>query len=97
MFDKLTRKNPPVEEDQIVRAEEENGPPLDQKPFWSAIWPVIACGAGLFSDGYINNVIGSVGTTLTYQYKDLYTNSTAEQNVASIAFAGTVSCPSRWP
>lgn len=27
-----------------------------QKSFWKAILPVIACGAGLFSDGYINNV-----------------------------------------
>ena len=26
------------------------------KPFWEAIWPVLACGAGLFSDGYVNNV-----------------------------------------
>lgn len=31
-------------------------PPIDQKPFMDAIWPVLACGAGLFSDGYINNV-----------------------------------------
>lgn len=31
-------------------------PPLDQRPFMEAIWPVLACGAGLFSDGYINNV-----------------------------------------
>ena len=23
---------------------------------WDRIWPVIACGAGLFSDGYLNNV-----------------------------------------
>lgn len=26
------------------------------KGFWSRLWPVMACGAGLFSDGYINNV-----------------------------------------
>jgi hypothetical protein len=23
---------------------------------WASLWPVIACGAGLFSDGYLNNV-----------------------------------------
>lgn len=23
---------------------------------WDQIWPVLACGAGLFSDGYLNNV-----------------------------------------
>lgn len=91
MFDKLTHKAPPVDDEQIARAEAENGPPIDEKPFWQSIWPVIACGAGLFSDGYINNVIGSVSTTLTKQYGDLYSNSTAKQNVSSIAFAGTVS------
>lgn len=26
------------------------------QPFGKAIMPVMACGAGLFSDGYINNV-----------------------------------------
>jgi hypothetical protein len=26
------------------------------KGFWERLWPVMACGAGLFSDGYINNV-----------------------------------------
>jgi hypothetical protein len=27
-----------------------------EKSFSARLWPVIACGAGLFSDGYINNV-----------------------------------------
>jgi len=26
------------------------------KSRWERLWPVMACGAGLFSDGYINNV-----------------------------------------
>lgn len=26
---------------------------------WQRLWPVMACGAGLFSDGYINNVSDS--------------------------------------
>jgi hypothetical protein len=26
------------------------------KTYWQRLWPVMACGAGLFSDGYINNV-----------------------------------------
>ncbi|RYO93024.1 hypothetical protein DL764_008044 [Monosporascus ibericus] len=64
---------------------------VERKPFREAIWPVLACGAGLFSDGYINNVIGSVTTVLTYQYGDLYKNSTAKLYVADIAFAGTAS------
>lgn len=29
---------------------------LERKPFMQAALPVFACGAGLFSDGYINNV-----------------------------------------
>jgi hypothetical protein len=34
-----------------------SGIPLDRaQPFRKAILPVMACGAGLFSDGYINNV-----------------------------------------
>ncbi|KAF3001099.1 hypothetical protein E8E14_006055 [Neopestalotiopsis sp. 37M] len=83
----------PVEGDEAARAdavaETDAGPRIDQKPFWEAIWPVLACGAGLFSDGYINNVISSVGTVLSRQYGDLYSNSAA-QNVSAIAFAGTV-------
>ncbi|KAI0408382.1 MFS general substrate transporter [Xylaria palmicola] len=65
-------------------------PPIDQKPFTEAIWPVLACGAGLFSDGYINNVIGSVITVLTYEYRTVYTESHAAKVVSAIAFAGTV-------
>lgn len=32
--------------------------PLDATPKsrWERSWPVIACGAGLFSDGYLNGV-----------------------------------------
>lgn len=32
--------------------------PLDAVPKgrWERSWPVIACGAGLFSDGYLNGV-----------------------------------------
>ncbi|KAJ5256369.1 hypothetical protein N7497_004774 [Penicillium chrysogenum] len=67
-------------------------PPLDEtkKGRWERSWPTIACGAGLFSDGYLNQVIGPVGTMLQKIYGDAYTNSTAQQNVSSIVFAGTV-------
>lgn len=27
-----------------------------EKSFYQRVWPVFACGAGLFSDGYINGV-----------------------------------------
>ncbi|KAJ5435121.1 Major facilitator superfamily domain general substrate transporter [Penicillium cf. griseofulvum] len=67
-------------------------PPLDEikKGRWERSWPTIACGAGLFSDGYLNAVIGPVGTMLQKIYGDGYTKSTAQQNVSSIVFAGTV-------
>ncbi|KAF2837477.1 hypothetical protein M501DRAFT_1006549 [Patellaria atrata CBS 101060] len=51
---------------------------------------VIACGAGLFSDGYLNNVIRSVNTMLRKIYPGSYANSTAQNNVSSITFVGTV-------
>jgi len=60
------------------------------KSFWERLWPVIACGAGLFSDGYLNNVIGSVSTMLSSIYGKEYSASSAVSNVASITFAGTV-------
>lgn len=37
--------------------------PLDAVPKsrWERMWPVIACGAGLFSDGYLNGVRRACG------------------------------------
>ncbi|KAJ5899500.1 Glycerophosphodiester transporter GIT2 [Penicillium taxi] len=66
--------------------------PLDNLPKgrWERTWPTIACGAGLFSDGYLNGVIGQVNTILETIYPVAYANSSASQNVSSIAFAGTV-------
>jgi MFS family permease len=61
-----------------------------EKGRWERLWPVIACGAGLFSDGYLNGVIGSVNTMLSMIYGDEYTKSSAQKNVSSITFAGTV-------
>ncbi|KAG6000771.1 hypothetical protein E4U21_005024 [Claviceps maximensis] len=63
---------------------------LPRRSFFDAALPVFACGAGLFSDGYINNVIGSVNTILKLQYGAVYKSSTAAKYVADIAFAGTV-------
>ncbi|KAI9818777.1 MAG: hypothetical protein M1827_007597 [Pycnora praestabilis] len=66
--------------------------PLEAVPksFWERIWPAMACGAGLFSDGYLNNTIGSVNTILSTLYPKEYAGSSAQRNVSSIAFAGTV-------
>ncbi|KAJ6019995.1 Glycerophosphodiester transporter GIT2 [Penicillium canescens] len=66
--------------------------PLDAVPKsrWERSWPVIACGAGLFSDGYLNGVIGSVNTMLSRIYPDSYKNSPALRNVSSLVFVGEV-------
>ncbi|KAK0704181.1 major facilitator superfamily domain-containing protein [Apiosordaria backusii] len=60
------------------------------KTLWQQLLPVVACGAGLFSDGYINNVIGSVVTVLRAQYGTTWANSTAKTYLSAIAFVGTV-------
>ena len=54
------------------------------------LWPAFISGAGLFSDGYVNNSISAVTTCLSLIYGEAYTNSNAISNVAAIAFAGTV-------
>ncbi|AAS52117.2 ADR197Wp [Eremothecium gossypii ATCC 10895] len=53
-------------------------------------WAIFTTGAGLFSDGYINNSIGVVNTCLDRIYGDKYRESPSMSNVASLAFAGTV-------
>lgn len=52
------RKRHAEEEAEEVDAQNLDGaPPLENaQSFGAAILPVMACGAGLFSDGYINNV-----------------------------------------
>lgn len=60
------------------------------KSRWERLWPVIACGAGLFSDGYLNNIIGPVNTMLKRIYPKEFAGSSAQANVSSITFAGTV-------
>jgi hypothetical protein len=43
-------------------ADSQNNDPLAEIPKtrWERLWPAMACGSGLFSDGYINNVCSSV-------------------------------------
>ncbi|KAJ5347264.1 putative metabolite transport protein [Penicillium brevicompactum] len=77
----------PLEAAQTVEIHDLENP---TKGRWERSWPTIACGAGLFSDGYLNQIIGPVGTMLQKIYGDAYTNSSAQQNVSSIVFAGTV-------
>jgi len=61
-----------------------------EKSSWERMWPVIACGAGLFSDGYLNAIIGSVSTMLGIIYGKEYKDSSAVGNISSITFVGTV-------
>lgn len=42
-----------------------------EKGRWERLWPVIACGAGLFSDGYLNNVGHSNATLLPKRHDTL--------------------------
>lgn len=55
-----------------------------------ALIRVAATGAGLFSDGYVANVVGSVSSLLALQYGDVYSDSSAVSNLTSIAFVGVV-------
>ncbi|KAJ4293938.1 glycerophosphoinositol permease [Collariella sp. IMI 366227] len=79
-----THPNAPVRDEEAEMAEQQ------KKPLWRSLLPVMACGAGLFSDGYINSVIGSVVTILALQYGDVWENSNAQHIIGAIAFAGTV-------
>lgn len=55
-------KNKDAQETQVDSGSDQryaqNSEPIieSEKSFGERIWPVMACGAGLFSDGYINNV-----------------------------------------
>ncbi|KAF1732365.1 putative metabolite transport protein [Beauveria bassiana] len=86
MFGFGKKSNEPAPAADVADAEH-NAP---RKSWRETMMPVFACGSGLFSDGYINNVIGSVNTILTTQYDTVYTKSPAYNSVASIAFAGIV-------
>eukprot|EP00026_Physarum_polycephalum_P006308 Phypoly_transcript_06350.p1 GENE.Phypoly_transcript_06350~~Phypoly_transcript_06350.p1 ORF type:complete len:476 (+),score=50.75 Phypoly_transcript_06350:299-1726(+) len=57
----------------------------------AGFWNVAVAGVGLFSDGYINSVLGSVSTMIraNYNEEDLAT-SAAFSNLAAIVFVGTV-------
>ncbi|ODQ48737.1 hypothetical protein PICMEDRAFT_14266 [Pichia membranifaciens NRRL Y-2026] len=70
----------------IVEIDEEDIAPSGKKNYW----PIFTAGAGLFSDGYVNNSIGTASTCLSVIYGDQYTHSHALRNVSAIAFVGTV-------
>ncbi|EIW83999.1 MFS Git1p-related glycerophosphoinositol and glycerophosphocholine permease [Coniophora puteana RWD-64-598 SS2] len=61
------------------------------RPKLKQISLIFACGTALFSDGYANNVIGSVNTFLKRIYgDDALTGNNYSNTLSSVAFAGTV-------
>ncbi|PWY98478.1 MFS general substrate transporter [Testicularia cyperi] len=62
--------------------------PLKQR--LGAVSLIFACGAALFSDGYVNAVAGPCLTVLSYIYPDYAGFSTFESRFSSLVFAGTV-------
>lgn len=59
-----------VPEDDYRRKQSIHTAPLDATPKsrWERSWPTIACGSGLFSDGYLNGYVVSLpapGASLT--------------------------------
>ena len=50
-YNDISQRNSPSEPSPVIDELDNTG-----KSFWNRLWPVIACGAGLFSDGYLNGV-----------------------------------------
>ncbi|KAI9888911.1 MAG: hypothetical protein M1814_006143 [Vezdaea aestivalis] len=91
MFDKeIQRHSSSQEGDRNVNEADLVELQATNKTTWERLWPVIACGAGLFSDGYLNSVAGPVNTILGIIYKERYKGTQASKNIPSLVFAGTV-------
>ena len=64
---------------------------IDRKFTWKKFGTIIACGAALFSDGYVNNSMGVVNTLLKKRlYPEVFQTSNRSEVMSSIVFAGTV-------
>ncbi len=64
--------------------------PLTNKSRLGAVGLIFACGAALFSDGYINASAGPALTVLKYQYPDAVGFAAFKSRFSSLVFAGTV-------
>ena len=53
---------PPVDKDENIVTVDETPLEATEKTWWQRRAPVIACGSGLFSDGYLNGVCISIIT-----------------------------------
>lgn len=56
----------------------------------SILWPVIAAGAGLFSDGYINGNASTINSMLSKLYPKSYEQSQVMSDFTALTFLGTV-------
>ncbi|SPO23393.1 related to GIT1 - Glycerophosphoinositol transporter also able to mediate low-affinity phosphate transport [Ustilago trichophora] len=64
--------------------------PLTKKSRLGAVGLIFACGAALFSDGYVNASSGPALTVLSYAYPDYAGFTEFESRFSSLVFAGTV-------
>lgn len=64
--------------------------PVAKKSRLGAVGLIFACGAALFSDGYVNASSGPALTVLSYAYPDYPGFAQFESRFSSLVFAGTV-------
>lgn len=64
-MDRREKQEESVVGEPELKGSEVNGSSVEEAPVddtfksrWERSWPTIACGAGLFSDGYLNGVCG---------------------------------------
>lgn len=49
-----------IQDAYVVDPDDPTSAAPPEKSKWQRLWPVFACGAGLYSDGYLNGVSGDV-------------------------------------
>ncbi|KAI3405413.1 GIT1 [Candida oxycetoniae] len=90
-LDKKAKLHSDTTSDEYTKYEDEDDEDyIETKVKVRNLWPAFASGAGLFSDGYVNNGISTVLSALKRIYGDEFTKSNAINNIGSIAFVGTV-------
>ncbi|KAH3673234.1 hypothetical protein WICPIJ_009877 [Wickerhamomyces pijperi] len=85
----LGKQNHEISE-QTLEEYEEHMTEVNKMSRFHKYLPIFTTGAGLFSEGYINNSIGIASTCLSALYPKEYKHSHAIKNVSSIAFVGIV-------
>jgi MFS family permease len=88
LYNPFTKEDRDLDVEETLQEEEQTS--VESSKGLGKYWTIITAGAGLFSDGYVNNSIGTANTILGILYPKEYIGSAAQANVSSIAFAGTV-------